>query len=475
MTIDHPHRRAQVFAQIAAAMAAIGDHDAAHAVIPEGIDAAHGISDPWLRDVALGDLAIAQARSDDVTGALRTLDTIGAPEVRDAVRTAVTSAHVDSDRLSAALTIARLMHMPAPRSQALRAIAVAHAEQEHMREAREIAALIPDAAVRAMAVADIAALHADIGNEQALESARLIARGVRDARQRHAALGYVAAVQAQSRDLPGALATTAAIRDAAARADALVRVADARLRIADASQVPDLLQRALTAVRQARPGEATVAVLCRIAQSFIRVRDDARARSVAESALEMTISSRRLRHNSALLAAIARIQARAGDVPGAHATADRIPADRSKALLIHDILAAQAEAGEIRQATITAQSIGDPGQRIPGLFGIVGVQTASGDRLGARDSLRLILRSVDDAQDADFRAHSLGAVAAAQVEMEDLEEGWSNFQAALAAAATLADPYARALADVNLSDPFASIARTAIKRADQEHSSIPAP
>jgi hypothetical protein len=73
---------------------------------------------------------------------------------------------------------------------------------------------------------------------------------------------------------------------------------------------------------------------------------------------------------------------------------------------------------------------------------------------GARASLKRVLELTRDTADAGFRSHSLGAVAAAQVELGDRTDAWPNFQEALAAAAAVPDTYARAFAYVNVADPF---------------------
>jgi hypothetical protein len=78
----------------------------------------------------------------------------------------------------------------------------------------------------------------------------------------------------------------------------------------------------------------------------------------------------------------------------------------------------------------------------------------SGHVSEARASLDRVLEISRATSDPGFRAHSLGAVAAAQVELGDRAQAWPNFQEALVAAGAVADPYARVFALVNLSDPF---------------------
>ncbi len=452
--IDHPHRRAQILEQIARTAIGIGDSDAAREILVAATSAARGISDRSLRDLALRDIGIDQARCDDVAGALRTLDDIESPELRDVVRVAVVQAQVDADELSAALVTARAIGKPAIMSDVLRTIALAHGRHERMGDARGIAERIPDSMVRAMAVADIAALHADIGNAQALETARVIARNVPDPRQRDVALSYVADVQAQSGDVRGALSTSESVKDGTTRAYALTRIANARLRSNDAALAQELLNRALATARRTKRSTATAAVLCEIAQTFTLSGDKAQAGTALDAALAIANSSRKLRQDTATFEKIARTRAGAGDIAAALSTAERVPDGSTKALLIHDILAAQAEAGDVDGALHAARAFTDPQLKVPALFGIIGVQTTSGNLRGARESMQLILEAARETEDLGFRSHSLAAIGAAQIEIGDRVDGWNSFQEALAAAAALPDAYARAHAYINLSDPF---------------------
>jgi tetratricopeptide (TPR) repeat protein len=453
-TIDHPHRRSQALEQIAAATAGLGDCAAARVVLSDAIAAAREIADESLRDLAMRDSARRQAACGDVAGAFAALGEITSPEVRDSVALAVVSAQVEGGALPEALQVASGISDPVTMSDAKRAIALAHARRGQMSEARAIAERIPDFLVRALASADIAALHADIGNTQALNAARLIARHTPNARQRDVALGYVAGIQAQSGDVRGALDTAAAIRDGTSKAYALTRIANARTETADDAAVPELLERAFSTARRAKPTGATAAVLCEIAQSFVQRGDLAQARSALDHALTVALSKRGLRYSTPTVEKIARLRARTGNIPGALTIAEGIPDGSSRALLVHDILAAQAEAGDVAGAIKAANALSDVRLRVAGLFGIVGVQMTGGDTGGARASLRHVLELARETADPRFRSHSMAAVAAAQVELGDVEQAWPNFQDALAAAAGLTDGYTRAFAYVNVSDPF---------------------
>jgi len=453
-TVDDLFRRAQVLEQTAAVAIGLGDGPTACGLLLDALDAARRITDRALRDLALRDIAVNQTHCGDLPGALRTVEEIREREPRDVVSSAIVDAQVSAGQLDAALAAARRIYAPLTMSYALRNIAVMHARQEHFAVGRAIADDIPDSLLRALAVADIAALHANVGNTQALETARLIAQSVRQTARRDAALGYVAAVQARSGNVQSALSTAASIKGPATRAYALARIVDARLRLGDSTMAQELLNRAFALARTARPGETTAMVLCEIAQTFVLAGDKASAIAVLDAAFSSAIAGRKHRQDSTILETIARTQARAGALRDALATAEHVPARNARALVIHDILAARAEAGGAVEATAIARSFTDPHLRIAGLFGIVGAQTASNDIAGANQSLQLILVAARNTVDPDYRAHSLGAVAAAQARLGDTADGWPIFQEALAEAATLTDPYARALAHVNLSDPF---------------------
>jgi tetratricopeptide (TPR) repeat protein len=453
-TVGHPHRRTQALEQVAAASSGLGDCATARAILVEAIDAARAIKDIALRDLALRDLAKRQAACRDSSGALATLGQITAPDDRDAVSMAVVSAQVQAGSLEDARRIADAITDSVRMSDAERLIALAHARAGRMGEASDVAEHIPDFLVRAMTSADIALLHADLGNAEALNNARLIARNTPNTRQRDVALSYVAGIQAESGDIHGALATSGAIKDGTSKAYALTRIANERSDTVDDPAVPELLNRAWSTARRAKPTGATAAVMCEIAQSFVQRGNNAQARIVLDHALAIATSKRNVRYNVATVERIARVRARTGDISGALAIADSIPDSSARALLIHDILAAQAETGDAAGAIRTAATLGNERLQVAALFGIVGVQMTGGDASAARASLQRILEIARATRDPGFRSHSLGAVAAAQVELGDRTEAWPTFNDALAAAADVPDPYSRALAYVNLSDPF---------------------
>jgi tetratricopeptide (TPR) repeat protein len=452
--IEHPHRRAQALEQIASTSSGLGDCAVARTILAEAIEVARSIADVSLRDLALRDIARRQAACKDVSGALGTFKEMSSPDERDAVALAVVSVQLEAGELSEALQTADLITDPITISDAERLIAIAHAQRGRMSEARHIAERIPDFLVRAMSMADIAALHADVGNAQALNTARLVARNTPNARQRDVALSYVAAIQAQSGDVHGALATSAVIKDGTSKAYALTRIASVRTDTPDDAAVPDLLNRAWTAARRAKPSTATAAVLCEIAEAFVVRGDTSQARAALDQALSIATGKRAVRTSSATIEKLARVRARTGDIAGALLVAERVADGSSRALLIHDVLAAQAETGDVDGAIKSAGALNDPRLQVAGMFGIVGVQMTSGHVSEARASLDRVLEISRATSDPGFRAHSLGAVAAAQVELGDRAQAWPNFQEALVAAGAVADPYARVFALVNLSDPF---------------------
>jgi hypothetical protein len=453
-TLDHAHRRALALEEVAAVTTGLGDCAAARAILADAVATAGEIADVSLRDLALRDIAKRQASCADVAGARSTLTGIVAPDERDAVSLAVVSAQLAADELPEALQVAETISDSVTMSEAQRMVAVAQARRGRMSEARDIAAHIPDFLVRAMASADIAALHADIGNAQALNNARLIARSTPNARQRDVALSYVAGIQAQSGDVRGALATSNAIKDGTSKAYALTRIASARADTVDDAAVRELLDRALITARRAKPTGATPAVLCEIAHGYVLRGELPQARSALDQAYAIATSKRGRRYSAPTMERIARLRARTGDVADALTIAAGVHDSSARALLVHDILAVQAENDDVAGAIRTAATLGDARLQVAALFGIVGVQMTSGDVQGARTSLKRVLELARDTSDPGFRSHSLGAVAAAQVELGDRTEAWPNFQEALAAAAAVPDAYARAFAYVNLADPF---------------------
>jgi hypothetical protein len=264
-TVADPFRRAQVLEQTAAVAIGLGDVSTACGLLVDAFEVARAIDDRSLRDLALRNIGVTQARCSDVRGAAQTVEAIGGREPRDIAASAIVDAQVSAGQLGAALQVARAIDAPLTMSQALRKIAVVHAREERFADARAVADDIPDDMLRALALADIA--RCMLTSEMRKHRSGALHRTTR-APTPARPLGYVAAIQASFGRHAGRAHRPAGIKGPATRAYALARIADVLLQVDDVSQAEDLLSRALVLARSAKPGETTATVLCEIAQTL---------------------------------------------------------------------------------------------------------------------------------------------------------------------------------------------------------------
>ncbi|HKE44292.1 MAG TPA: hypothetical protein VKB41_07105 [Steroidobacteraceae bacterium] len=450
--IDDPYFKVEALVRLAALSASFDDLPGARASLKSARDIAAQVSGAPSHDLALRDVGLQWTRLGDADAALDAARAIESTELRAPVLDAVIAALIASGQFDAARTTARQLPS-ADAEQVLRHIAQAQARRDQLTEARATVAAIEDDSTRTIAAADVAAALSDVGNADSIEKALGMARGIRGKYERDAAFVYIALIQSQSGDAAGAVKTLERVKDPASSALGYARLAAMRAP-GDPANAAVLLQRALDAARRSRATRAQTLALCEIAVAQISSGHKDAARVSLQQALQAESAIRERNGGGLGLEAIARLQARAGDIAGASATAAQVADDATRALLVHDIAAAQAESGDVKGARATAESLADARLQVPAWFGIIGVQTASGDRAGARDSLQAVQERARALEDPEFRSQSLAAVAAAQVKLDDVLAGWSTFQEAIAAAELLKQGAVRSAAYANVAEPF---------------------
>ncbi|HZF25573.1 MAG TPA: hypothetical protein VEZ88_04880 [Steroidobacteraceae bacterium] len=452
--IDDPYFKVEALLRLAAVNASFDDLDSARATLRSAHEIARQVSGAPSHDLALRDVGLQWARFGEVDAALDAANAIDASDLRAAVLNAVIGAQIAAGDFSAAKGTAQRLPSASAAEQALRRIAQVQARHNQLSDARATVAEIEDDSIRTIAAADVAAALADIGNADSIERALGMARSIHGKYERDAALVYIALIQAQSRDLVGAIKTLERVKDPASRALGFGRLSTMRSAADDPENAEALLKRALADVRKARPNRARTLALCEIAVAQISRGQKDAARALLQEALQVDSKARVANADVLGLEAIARLQARAGDIAGASATAAQVTDETTRALLVHDIAAAQAESGDINGARATAEALSDARLQVPAWFGIIGVQTAAGDRAGARDSLQTVQERARGLEDLEYRSQSLAAVAAAQVKLDDVLSGWSSFQEAVAAADLLKQNVPRSAAFANVAEPF---------------------
>jgi tetratricopeptide (TPR) repeat protein len=178
---------------------------------------------------------------------------------------------------------------------------------------------------------------------QALSWPRLVASATAD----------VGVIQAQSGDVAGALVTAQSLADSARKAEVLAAVAKAQLQ----AGAPDAARRTLgLAIDAAAHGEAnyvTTNALLSIHECQQALGDQPGAAQSIRKALEVAQT------NEGQLGDIAKAQARAKDIAGAMATAQRIPARFFRATIdaFLDIALIQLSAGDLPGSIKTIDSL----------------------------------------------------------------------------------------------------------------------
>ena len=452
--IADPYARSEALVRIAVLSTAFDDLDATRDSLREAREAANQVRTAPGHDLALRNIGIEWARIREIELALEVAGTIEAYDLRAAVIGSVLNAQLAAGDFAGATANARRFTSGVDTDQTLRRIAQAQARSRQLTDARATVAAIQDDGIRTIAAADVAGALAELENSDSVARALSMARALHSKSERDAAYVYIALVQAQSGDFNGALSSLGKVKDAASRALGCARLATMRAQAQDPTHAVDLLARATAEIRTARVTHTRTLALDEIAVAQISTGQREAARATLQQALQNEAALRGAGALSTGLETIARLQARAGDIAGALASAARIPDETTRALLIHDIAAAQAESGDIKGARVTADGLENVRLQVPAWFGIIGVQVAAGDRGGAGESLQAAAERARAIDDVEFRAQSLASIAATYVKLGDVTAGWERYQEARTAAESLGPGAARSAAYANLAEPF---------------------
>ena len=157
------------------------------------------------------------------------------------------------------------------------------------------------------------------------------------------------------------------------------------------------------------------------------------------------------------LGEIVAAQAEAGDIAGALQTAQGIEYASCRAWALGEIAAAQAEAGDrtgasetVAEALQMAAMFGDWEECVQALGAIAVAQAKAGDRTGASETIAEALQTaarmwgIGDEHREYRRVRALGAIAAAQAEAGDRTGASETIAEALQIAARMPDPEVRA-------------------------------
>jgi hypothetical protein len=419
-SIDDPFRRIEAHADRAVAHGVAGDAERARDALRSAEAALEDVRVALLRDWALHGIALAQMRLADLTGASATLLAIADSSVRDSGYEALAARQARRGDYDAATATALLVRHPQSRAGALRDLVTVRAGKGNLAGALTSARSITDGALNALALTDVAAAHV---RDRDVPGARSLAARIRDAELRARALGVVAVTQMEVGDVAGAEATAALIDDFRERELALVRMAGAQAAF-DARTARQRLELAMPRLARVRARPEWRAVALRDAgEAWLAAGEKERARQALASASEAAGGVRGASLRNALLGPIARVQARAGAVDAALATAARLQVSATHALVVRDIASAAAQAGYDDDALRAAGVLADADARVAALLALLDVQVRSRRTESARRTFDAALAALRSAEPSALRAGALAALAVKGGKIGDTDSG----------------------------------------------------
>ena len=233
-----------------------------------------------------------------------------------------------------------------------------------LAEALEATKRIGKIDFRDWALGDIAAAQATSGD---VTGALATTSRMADARLLMTALGKVARAQAKAGNLDEARVTATALPDARLQAEALLELAKAEIGSGQLVASRKTLEQALMAAGRVTDERWRIGLLANIAVIQMSAGDHIGAGNSFERGLNLAQQLRSTEEQSRPLGEIASAQARAGRLGQALETADKIEEAEHRTPVL--ILAAQAlaEAGHVDEAFETALSIEDARYRVAAL------------------------------------------------------------------------------------------------------------
>ena len=151
---------------------------------------------------------------------------------------------------------------------------------------------------------------------------------------------------------------------------------------------------------------------------------------------------------------IAEVQAKAGDIQGALATARGVESEYLRASVFADIAEAQAKAGDIQSALATARGVESESSRARAFADIAEAQAKAGDARGAAQSLSDARAAARGVEPESSRARVFADIAAAQAKAGDI-------QGALATARGVESESSRARAFADIAEALLTLANDA--------------
>ena len=406
------------------------DNVTVRCLLDEAIQSGKAVFKPELRDWALGEILVAQARAGLGEAAMETVSRISDPRLIMIALRDIAEAQAASGRNDEALSAVTIIPDPRNQSDALAAIADIQIRRGDLDAAQDTASClfislekIPDILTQISFQTRVAVILAKAGDPlqavDILTDAENIARNdpaVED-KVRSIALRYVANALAETAHLPRAM-------------DVLNDVAEG------SNRTPVLIT---AATQQAKAGDAAAAL--------------ATASSIEE-----------VRFRSVVLGKIAHLQAKSGDFGDAEVTLNmalagiekiKLPFAHSYAISrvslsmasIGKMTQAKVEASEIfEKAVEMARKIDDTKLRAHTLWTIFDIQRRAGDREGAVETKRLAQRASGEIKSALSKVWMFSEIASGHATTGAKSAAWTAFARGLKIAKNIENSWGRARA-----------------------------
>ncbi len=403
-------------------------------LLDEASQSAIAIFKNELRDWALGEILVAEAKAGLVGEAMDTVRLIGDPRLVMVALRDIATAQASAGRPVEALAAAEIIPDAVKRLEALAAIAAIQAKKNDLEGAQETAQLLLDGLVeiddslkRVSLASGTLSILTQAGKtkiaERELDKIREMARAEEDPTHRSAALRHLASALAESGKPDQALAILKDLPDVSERTPVLVSAAAAQARAGHAEQAI-LTAQTIKAVRY------RAVVLTRIALAQKKSGDRAGGRNTLDAALQATSTIKR---------------------PFAKAYAyERI----ALALMEIDGL---KEGRNFDQAIDTAILISDDKLRAQTLWTLATGQRMAGDGPGADETMALAETATAEIKSPFTRVWMFSEIALNHLSADREQSAWAAFNRALGIAEGIDGAWGRARALARLASTLSEL------------------
>lgn len=410
-------------------------------LLHEASESAKAVFKPELRDWALGEILVAEARAGLRADAMNTASRIGDPRLIIVALRDIAEAQAAAGRSDEALSAVEIIPEAAKRADALAAIADIQVRRGDSGDARATAKrllhvldAVPDALTRVSFETRVAVILARAGDTpeatDILAKAEAFARKHVDAANRSVALRHVANALAEMQQLPRAITVLSDVTDESNRTPVLIT----------------------TATQQALAGDAAAAL-----------------------ATADTIDA--VRYRAVVLGRIAVAQAERGDVEAADGTLkmalaaiDKIKFPFARSYALSRVALSMAGIGKMpkakgkasalfKEAVDMADQIDDSRLRAHTLWTIAAEQARAGDEAGAKISRQRATEATAEIKSTLTQVWMYSEIATDHAAVGEKEDAWSAFNHGLKVALGINNAWGRARA-------FGKLAATLVELVD---------